>query len=92
MARMAYSRSFLQELAELDEVVEREVWRKLELVEGLPGVGSSLLDPYLERQFGGGCLKVSAFRYDVIYERGDATEGEGELVRAHGIIHRRRVR
>lgn len=91
MARMRFSAPFLDELADLSERVENEVWLKLELVRDYPGVGSSLVEPSLRRAFGDACLKVTACGYDVLYERRTAEEGE-ELVDVLGIVAQRRVR
>ncbi len=91
MARLLFSGPFLDEVAELSEAAEAEVWAKLKLVETFPGVGSSLIEPVLLRAFGPSCLKVAAAGYDIIYERDGGGERD-ELVRVLGIVAQRRVR
>ena len=102
MARLKFTRPFLEELSALDVRVENEVWRKLALVGAFPGVGSSLLEPSLIKTFGQSCLKVNALGYDVIYERLGADDerrsgGSGaveadEIVAILGIVPQRQVR
>lgn len=94
MARLQFARPFLEDLSLLDEAVELEVWRKLELVERVPGVGSSLVEPMLRTAFGDSCLKIAAAGYDVLYERtqGGKEGAAEEIVRVLGIIAQRRVR
>lgn len=91
MAKLRFSGPFLDDLAELDSLVEQEIWRKLELVRDVPGVGSSLVEPSLTQAFGSTCLKVTAGGYDVLYERSGGN-GEDELVCVLGVVPQRRVR
>lgn len=95
MARLQFARPFLEELSLLDEAAEQEVWRKLELVGRVPGVGSSLVEPMLRTAFGNSCLKIAAAGYDVLYERvqdGEEEHATEEIVRVLGIVAQRRVR
>ena len=93
MAKLLFTAPFLDDLAQLDERVEAEVWRKLELVQNVPGVGTSLVEPQLIRSYGTSCLKIAVFGYDVLYERHPSADDAGdEFVVVLGIISQRRVR
>lgn len=59
VAKLLFTAPILDDLAQLDERVEAEVWRKLELVQNVPGVGTSLVDPQLIRSYGTSCLKIA---------------------------------
>lgn len=59
VAKLLFTAPFLDDLAQLDERVEAEVWRKLELVQSVPGVGTSLVEPQLIRSYGTSCLKIA---------------------------------
>lgn len=93
VAKLLFTAPFLDDLAQLDERVEAEVWRKLELVQSVPGVGTSLVEPQLIRSYGTSCLKIAVFGYDVLYERHPSADDAGdEFVVVLGIISQRRVR
>ena len=93
VAKLLFAAPFLDDLAQLDERAETEVWRKLELVQNVPGVGTSLVEPQLIRSYGTSCLKIAVFGFDVLYERHPAADDVGnEFVVVLGIISQRRVR
>lgn len=92
MARLRFSEEFLDSIAGLDERVEEAVWAKLVLVEGFPGVGSSLVEPSLRHAYGPSCLKIMVAGYDVLYERGPKDKDGEEIVDVLGIVSQRAVR
>lgn len=92
VARLRFSEELLESLAGLDKRVEESVWKKLALVQGFPGVGSSLVEPSLRHAYGSACLKVVAAGYDVLYERGEKGNDGEEVVDVLGIVNQRAVR
>lgn len=93
VAKLLFTAPFLDDLAQLDERVEAEVWRKLELVQSVHAVGTSLVEPQLIRSYGISCLKIAVFGFDVLYERHPAADDAGdEFVVVLGIISQRRIR
>lgn len=92
MTRLRFSEEFLTSLAGLDSRVVDTVWKKIELVESFPGVGSSLVEPSLRHAYGSRCLKVVALGYDILYERRPGRHDDEEVVDILGIVPGRAVR
>ena len=93
VAKLLFTAPFLDDLAQLDERVETEVWRKLELVQSVPGVGTSPVAAILTRSLRDACPNMGVFGFCALDVCQQAADDAGdEFVVVLGIISQRRVR